>query len=71
VACGGKDLGIKGLMVAAKTLVLTGIDLLTDKTLIEKATEEFIKARGADFKYEPLLGNRKPALNYRDSATSD
>lgn len=71
VACGGKDMGIKGLMVAAKTLVLTGIDLLTDKTLIEKATEEFKKARGADFKYEPLLGNRKPALNYRDSATSD
>ncbi len=71
VACGGKDMGIKGLMVAAKTLVLTGIDLLTDKTLIEKATQEFIKSRGADFKYEPLLGNRKPALNYRDSATSD
>ncbi len=71
VACGGKDIGIKGLMVAAKTLVLTGIDLLTDKTLIEKATEEFIKSRGADFKYEPLLGNRKPALNYRDSAVSD
>jgi aminobenzoyl-glutamate utilization protein B len=71
VACGGKDMGIKGLMVAAKTLALTGIDLLMDKTLIEKATDEFIKSRGADFKYEPLLGNRKPALNYRDSATSD
>ena len=68
VACGGTDIGIKGMMVAAKTLTCTAIDLLTDKTLIEKATEEWKKARGADFKYQPLLGDRKPALNYRDAA---
>jgi aminobenzoyl-glutamate utilization protein B len=71
VACGGKEMGTKGMMVAAKTLVFTGIDLLTDKSLVEKANAEFIKVRGADFKYEALLGPRKPALNYRDNATND
>ena len=65
-ACGGTDIGIKGMMVAAKTLALTGIDLFTDNTIIQKATEEFNKAKGPDFQYKALLGDRKPALNYRD-----
>ena len=65
-ACGGTDIGIKGMMVAAKTLALTGIDLFTDNSIIQKATEEFNKAKGPDFQYKALLGDRKPALNYRD-----
>ena len=71
VACGGTDIGGKGMMVAAKTLTLMGIDLLMDKTLIEKATADWKKARGTDFKYMPLLGDRKPALNYRDNPNSN
>lgn len=66
VACGGTEIGTKGMMVAAKTLALTGIDLLTNKSLVDKATAEWKLARGADFKYVPLIGNRKPALDYRD-----
>jgi len=66
VACGGTDIGIKGMMAAAKTLTLTGIDLLRNPALIEKAKAEFDTARGKDFQYKPLLGDRKPALNYRD-----
>lgn len=66
-ACGGMDIGIKGLMVAAKTLTLTGIDLLTDSSLIEKAKAEFDQSKGSDFHYKALLGDRKPALNYRDT----
>jgi aminobenzoyl-glutamate utilization protein B len=65
VACGGTDIGVKGLMVAAKTMALTAIDLYTNPSLIEKATEEYKKAKG-DYQYKALLGNRKPALNYRD-----
>ena len=65
VACGGTEIGTKGMMVAAKTMALTAIDLFTDPALINRAKEEFIKAKG-DYKYEALLGNRKPALNYRD-----
>jgi len=53
------------MMVAAKTMTLTAIDLFTDPTLINKAKEEFLKAKG-DYKYKALLGDRKPALNYRD-----
>ena len=65
VACNGKELGTKGMLVAAKTMALTAIDLITTPALITKATDEFIKAKG-DYIYEALLGNRPPALNYRD-----
>lgn len=66
VACGGVDIGIKGMMVAAKTLALTGIDLLNDGTQIQKAREDYQKRIGPDFKYSALIGDRKPALDYRD-----
>jgi aminobenzoyl-glutamate utilization protein B len=65
VACGGTEIGTKGMMVAAKTISLTAIDLFTNPYLLQKAKEEFVKAKG-DYVYKPLLGNRKPALNYRD-----
>jgi aminobenzoyl-glutamate utilization protein B len=65
VACGGTEIGTKGMMVAAKTMSLTAIDLFTNPLLLQKAKEEFAKAKG-DYKYKPLLGNRKPFLNYRD-----
>jgi aminobenzoyl-glutamate utilization protein B len=65
VACGSIDIGAKGMMVAAKTMALTAIDLFTDPALIEKAAQEFKTAKG-NYKYQALLGDRKPALNYRD-----
>ena len=65
VACGGTAIGTKGMLVAAKTMALTAIDLFTDPTLIQKSKDEFLKVK-VDYKYESLLGNRKPALNYRD-----
>lgn len=65
VACGGTEIGTKGMLVAAKTMALTAIDLFSKPTVIIKAKEEFIKSVG-DYQYKPLLGDRKPALNYRD-----
>jgi aminobenzoyl-glutamate utilization protein B len=65
VACGGTDIGIKGMLVASKTMTFTAIDLFTNPELIKKAKEEFIKMKG-DYQYKALLGDRKPALNYRD-----
>ena len=65
VACGGTDIGIKGLIVAAKTMAFTAIDLFTNPELIKKAKEEFTQSKG-DYQYKALLGDRKPALNYRD-----
>jgi aminobenzoyl-glutamate utilization protein B len=66
VAAGGTSIGKKGMMVAAKTLTLTAIDLLKDKDLVSKAKIEFLEKRGAEFKYIPLLGDRAPALDYRN-----
>jgi aminobenzoyl-glutamate utilization protein B len=66
VACGGTDIGVKGMMAAAKAIALTGIDILRNPSLVEKAKAEFQQARGTNFVYKPLLGDRKPALNYRD-----
>ena len=65
VAAGGTSIGNKGMMVAAKTLALTAIDLFKDQDLIKKAKKEFLERRGSDFTYAPLLGNRAPALDYR------
>ena len=65
VAAGGTTIGKKGMMVAAKALTLTAIDLLKDKELVAKAKAEFMERRGKDFVYIPLLGDRSPALDYR------
>ncbi|HLY68768.1 MAG TPA: amidohydrolase [Puia sp.] len=65
VACSGSDIGIKGMMVAAKTMTFTAIDLFMSPALIQKAKDEFINSKG-DYQYKALLGDRKPALNYRD-----
>jgi aminobenzoyl-glutamate utilization protein B len=65
VASGGTDIGIKGMIVASKTLAFTAIDLFTNPALIKKAKEEFIQTKG-NYQYKALLGDRKPALNYRD-----
>jgi aminobenzoyl-glutamate utilization protein B len=68
VASGGMSIGTKGMDVAARTLALTGARLFSDKALIAKAKEEFVKARGDAFTYAPLLGERAPALDYRKTA---
>jgi len=65
VAAGGTSIGTKGMMVAAKTLTATAIDLFENEALITAAKAEFEKRRGSDFVYTPLLGDRPPALDYR------
>jgi aminobenzoyl-glutamate utilization protein B len=41
------------------------VDVFEDTTLVEKVRQEFLEARWPDFQYEPLLGDRKPPLDYR------
>jgi aminobenzoyl-glutamate utilization protein B len=65
VAADGMSIGAKGMIVAAKTIALTAIDLYTTPTLIENAWKELKTLRGENFKYEALIGDRKPALDYR------
>ncbi len=67
VAAGGTSIGVKGMMVAAKTLAFSAIDLLSDASKVAAIHAEFVRLRGADFKYEPLLGDRDPPLDYRAS----
>jgi aminobenzoyl-glutamate utilization protein B len=65
VAAGGTSIGVKGMLVAAKSMALTAIDLFTDPTHIQQARAEFEKRRGPEFKYTTRLADRKPALDYR------
>ncbi len=65
-ACGGTTICAKGRVNAAKTLALTAIDLFTQPDLVARAKAELIERRGANFKYRPLLGDRPPALDYRN-----
>jgi aminobenzoyl-glutamate utilization protein B len=66
VAAGGTSIGTKGMMIAAKTIAATAMDLFSNLDLIEQAKTEFQEARGKDFKYIPLIGDRAPALDYRN-----
>lgn len=65
VAAGGTDIGINGMMVAAKTITLTAMDIFKEPSLTQKAREELIKRRGNGFVYEALIGDRNPPLDYR------
>ncbi len=65
VAAGGTSIGHKGMMIAAKTMALTAIDLFNSPSTIDEAWKELRKRRGENFKYEALIGDRPPALDYR------
>ncbi len=65
VASGGTSIGVKGMVVAAKTLASTAADILANPQLLDDAWKELNQRRGTDFTYESLVGDRKPPLDYR------
>ena len=65
VAASGMSIGFKGAEIASKTLALTAIELYRDEALRAQATAEFEAARGPNYKYQSLLGDRDPPLDYR------
>jgi aminobenzoyl-glutamate utilization protein B len=65
IAAGGTSIGMKGMLVAAKTLALTAVDLLTDPKTLAAAKEEHRRAVGPNFVYRALVGDRPPPLDYR------
>jgi aminobenzoyl-glutamate utilization protein B len=69
-AAGGTGIGLKGTVVAAKTLALTVAQLYSSPDLIQAAKGEFDKSRGPSFVYKPLIGDRQPPLDYRKGSTS-
>lgn len=66
VAAGGTSIGNKGMMMAAKTMAFSIIDVFTTPATIEAAWKEFKSRTGENFTYESLIGDRPPALNYRN-----
>ena len=65
VAAGGMSIGHKGMVNAAKTMAMTVYDLLTTPALVASVRAEFERRRGPSFAYRPLIGERKPPLDYR------
>jgi aminobenzoyl-glutamate utilization protein B len=63
VACTGTSIGEKGMMVAAKTLAATAIDLFSTPALVEKARADF-KAIREPLKYITLIpeGQKAPTV---------
>lgn len=65
VAASGMSIGFKGANNAAKTLALAAIEIIDNDELRDAATQEHAEKLGENFQYEPLLGDRKPPLDYR------
>ena len=65
VAASGMSIGAKGGVVAAKALALTAADLLRSPDLLAAARAELVLNRGADFRYQAMVGDRAPPLDYR------
>ncbi len=70
IAAGGMSIGEKGMIVAAKTLAVTAVDLFTDADLLIAAKAEYAERVGSDFRYVSLVGDRPPPLDYRKPATA-
>jgi len=64
VAAGGMSIGTKGMMVAAKTMTLTMMELFRNPEHLAQAREEFVRRLGG-FVYRPKIGDRAPPLDYR------
>jgi aminobenzoyl-glutamate utilization protein B len=64
-ACAGSTIGRKGMVVAAKTLALSAVDLFTDPAEVAAAKAAFEKRRaGVEYKSR-VPADHKPPLDYR------
>lgn len=61
---GGTTVGTKSLMVVAVAEYLTALHLYTHPEDVRAILDEYYAARGRDFKFVPLMGDRKPPLDY-------
>ncbi|HEU4723638.1 MAG TPA: amidohydrolase [Gemmatimonadaceae bacterium] len=64
-AAGGTSIGVKGMLVAAKSMALAAAELFTSPAIVAAAKAELAAKRGPGFQYETMLGDRKPPLDYR------
>ena len=68
-AAGGTSIGVKGMLVASKAMALAGAELFASPSIVATAKAELTAKRGAGFRYETVLGDRKPPLDYRVGST--
>jgi len=61
---GGTTVGTKALINVAKVFYLTALDLYNSPETLKAAWDEYYSYRGHDFKFVPLMGDRKPPLDY-------
>ncbi len=64
-ACAGMSIGQKGMLVAAKTIALTALDLLQQPALVEEARKSFEKRRGGRGYLSKLPADAKPQVRPR------
>jgi aminobenzoyl-glutamate utilization protein B len=64
-ACAGMSIGQDGMLVAAKTLALTAVDLLTNPQLVEAAKADFAKELAGKKYRSAIPEGQKPMLDYR------
>ena len=65
VASGGTSIGLKGAELAAKVLAKSAVEIISNQSIIDQAKNEQKLRVGEYFNYKPLLGDRKPPLDYR------
>jgi aminobenzoyl-glutamate utilization protein B len=65
VAAGGMDIGMKGMMVAAKAMAISAMELFNNPDLLQAARQELHEKVGPGFKYEALIGDIDPPLEFR------
>ncbi|MGD8726940.1 MAG: amidohydrolase [Gemmatimonadales bacterium] len=57
---------VRGAMVAAKVIALTGVDVLTDVSLVERAHEFFTEAKGSEPYVSPIPVDQAPPVPMRE-----
>ena len=65
-ACAGMSIGQKGMVVAAKALAITGIDLLTNPQLVADAKADFRKQMQGKTYKSAIPEGQNPPLDYRN-----
>lgn len=64
-AIGGTTIGTKSILNVAKVFYLTAVDLYTDPAKVKAVRDEFESIQGPAPVFVPLMGDRKPPLDYR------
>lgn len=64
VAASGSAYSHPAMNVAARVIALTAAEMMTSPDVLAKARTDLIAARGKDFVYEAMLGDRQPALDF-------